>query len=244
MAVQSLRAPAANVGTQKIEMTGMQNMASKMWAPMLLMGFMIVAIALLVGVWNSSTVAAYLAGSKLDRDAAVVGSALVTNKVLIETTTAWLPGFKFLGIGFLLSGITFLLATILGTLRVGGLNLQKALGREPQALPPPPTAFVFPMAMMMGLMILVIQFIVSLWLASVAAGYWNHVIKTELDAASAGSALLTTLATLRSSGAWLEPFRFTGIAFLLSGIGLALVTIVNVLRGQSNMLTQLAGDMK
>ncbi len=244
MAVQAQRLSATGTEREEISMTGMQKMASKMWAPMLTMGFMIVIIAFLVGLWNSSTVAAYFTGSKLDRESAAIGSAFVNNKVLIESTVTWLPGFKFLGIGLLLSGITFLLATILGTLRVAGLNLQKTLGMEPRALKPPATAKWFPMAMMIGLLILVIQFLVSLWLASVAAGFWNHVIKTELDAAAAGSPLLATLVTLRSTGAWLEPFRFTGIAFLLSGIGLALATIVNVLRGQANMLIQMVSGMK
>jgi hypothetical protein len=232
MAVQSQRLSVPGAGTHEISMTGMQKMAVKMWAPMLAMGLMIVLIALLVGIWNSGTVAAYFTGSKLDRETAAVGSAFVHNKVLLESTSTWLPGFKFLGIGLLLSGITFLLATILGTLRVAGLNLQKTLGKEPQGMEPPATANVFPMAMMFGLLILAIQFVVSVWLAGVTAGYWNHVIKTELDAATAGSSLLADLATIRATGAWLEPFRFTGIAFLLAGIGLALATIVQVLRGQ------------
>ncbi len=161
MAVQSQRLSVTGAGTEDISMTGMQKMASKMWAPMLAMGFMIVLIALLVGIWNSGTVAAYFTGSKLDRETAAVGSAFVNNKVLLESTSTWLPGFKFFGIGLLLSGITFLLATILGTLRVAGLNLQQTLGKEPHAVEPPATAKVFPMAMVIGLMILALQFIVS-----------------------------------------------------------------------------------
>jgi hypothetical protein len=34
----------------------------------------------------------------------------------------------------------------------------------------------------------------------------------------------------------LEPFKFVGLALLLSGIGLALATIVRVLRWQANRL--------
>ena len=35
---------------------------------------------------------------------------------------------------------------------------------------------------------------------------------------------------------WLEPFKFVGIGLLLSGISLALATIVPVLRWQSSRL--------
>ena len=35
---------------------------------------------------------------------------------------------------------------------------------------------------------------------------------------------------------WLEPLKFLGIASLLTGIGLALATIVQVLRWQANRL--------
>jgi hypothetical protein len=42
--------------------------------------------------------------------------------------------------------------------------------------------------------------------------------------------------TISAVKLWLEPFKFVGIALLLSGIGLALATIVRVLRWQSNRL--------
>ena len=35
---------------------------------------------------------------------------------------------------------------------------------------------------------------------------------------------------------WLEPLKFVGIAMLLSGIGLALATIVRILRWQANRI--------
>ena len=39
----------------------------------------------------------------------------------------WLSAFKFLGLGMILGGVTFLLAIILGALRVGGGGVQEAL---------------------------------------------------------------------------------------------------------------------
>ena len=38
---------------------------------------------------------------------------------------------------------------------------------------------------------------------------------------------------------WLAPLKFVGMAFLLMGIGLALATIVRVLRWQSQRLWEL-----
>ena len=57
-------------------------------------------------------------------------------------------------------------------------------------------------------------------------------IATELNPSSGG--LLTDLGTISAVKLWLEPFKFVGMAMLLSGIGLALATIVRVLRWQSS----------
>ena len=38
---------------------------------------------------------------------------------------------------------------------------------------------------------------------------------------------------------WLEPFKFVGLALVLTGIGLALATIVRVLRWQANRLWEI-----
>lgn len=97
-----------------VKVSGMQAMASKMWMPFIGMGFMIVVAAFVIGLVSSATAADYFTASKVTREAAVTGSDLATQKAFVESTKAWLPAFKFLGIGMLLGGITFLLATILG----------------------------------------------------------------------------------------------------------------------------------
>ncbi|MBQ12460.1 MAG: hypothetical protein CMJ45_13040 [Planctomyces sp.] len=127
-----------------VQVTGMQAMASKMWAPFIAMGFMIVMAAFIYGLVNSSISADYFGFSKETREAAVAGSDLATQKAFIESTKAWLPSFKFLGIGMILGGVTFLLATILGALRTGGGRLQEALGVPVTIIRPPMTAKVFP----------------------------------------------------------------------------------------------------
>ncbi len=219
-----------------VQVTGMQAMASKMWIPFIAMGFMIVVAALVIGVIVSVTAADYFSFSKLTREAAATGSDLATEKAFIESTKAWLPAFTFLGIGMILGGVTFLLATILGALRVGGARVQQSLGESVRMPKPPITAQMFPMVMMMGLMILIAALVIGIILAVISFGYWNHSIASELNPAVEGSPLLGTLSTINSIKMWLAPLKFVGMASLLTGIGLALATIVGALRWQSNRL--------
>ena len=216
-------------------MTRMQSMASIMWAPWLIMGFIMVLASLIIGAITAD----YFDASKAVREAAGSGSSLADKRVFIETTKIWLPAFKFLGMGMLLGGITFALATILGNLRKGGSQVQHALDKGIVVLETPLTGKVFPMLMMMGVMILVVALGIGIWLATVAAGYWDHSIATELNSTSVGSALLDDLSTINSVQARLAPLKFVGIAFLLSGITLALATIVQVLRFQTNRVLDL-----
>jgi hypothetical protein len=219
-----------------VQVTGMQAMASKMWAPFIAMGFMIVVAAFIYGLVNSSISADYFQFSKESREAAVAGSDLATQKAFMESTKAWLPSFKFLGIGMILGGVTFLLATILGALRTGGGRVQEALGVPVTIIKPPMTAQVFPMLMMMGMMVLVAALVIAIVVATTSYGYWNHSIATELNPAAQGSQLLGSLSTIHTVNAWLAPFKFVGMALLLTGIGLALATIIRVLRWQSQRL--------
>ena len=219
-----------------VKVTGIQSMSSKMWAPFLIMGFMIVAAALIIGIVNSSIAADYFAFSKVTREAAETGSTLATQKAFIESTKIWMPALKFFGVGTLLGGITFILATILGTLRVGGGGVQAAIGVEVRMPKPPVTAMLFPMVMAMGMMLLIAALIISIPTAILAYGYWNHSIANELNPAVEGSELLRQLGTINAIKLWLAPFKFVGMATLFTGIGLALATIVQVLRWQSNRL--------
>lgn len=223
-------------------MTMMQSMASKMWAPFLVMGFMIVVVSLIIGAINAGVAADYFAFDKETRDLAGTGSDIAQDKAFVEATKAWLPGFKFLGMGMILGGITFALATILGNLRVGGGRVQDAIGKGTMVIKPPMTARVFPMLMMMGIMLLIATFIISIVQAAIAADYWDHSIATQLNTAQSGSDLLSDLGTINAIGAWLAPLKFVGLAMLLTGITLALVTIVKVLRFQTTRVVELLGD--
>ena len=136
----------------------------------------------------------------------------------------------------ILGGVTFLLATILGALRTGGGRVQEALGVPVRIIKPPMTARIFPVLMMMGMMILSASLIIAIVVASTSYGYWNHSIATELNPAAAGSQVLGSLSTINTVNAWLAPFKSVGIVSLLTGIGLALATIIRVLRWQSERL--------
>ena len=227
---------AVQLDSLPVKVTGMQEMASKMWMPFIGMGFMIVVAAFIIGLVSSASAADYFTASKTVREAAVSGSDLATQRAFIESTKAWLPAFKFLGLGMLLGGVTLLLATIIGALRVGGGRVQEALGGEVRIPRPPLTAKLFPIVMMMGLMILIVALVVAIANATLTYDYWNHSIATQLNPAAEGSGLLADLGTINAINLWVAPFQFVGMAVLFSGIGLALATIVQVLRWQSNRL--------
>lgn len=86
----------------------MHVMASKMWKPMLLMGAMLVTTGLIIRFFASSAEG----GTESFRQVA-----------------AWGPGTQFLGEAMLLTGVTFLLGTILASLRQGA-----AKSRRPTAI--------------------------------------------------------------------------------------------------------------
>jgi hypothetical protein len=235
--------PAIKISGGDVAMTGMQSMASKMWAPFIVMGLMIVVTSLVLGFVVSSMEASYYANSKEVRDAAVAGSDIAVEKGTIEAMKQWVPGFKFMGLGFMLGGITFLLATILGNLRVAGGKAQKALGVDQLVIKKPMIANFFPMLMMMGLMTLITTFVISIVLATMAASYWDNSIATVLNPATpggTGDSLLADIGSIKAINAWLTPLKFVGMALLFNSIALALVTIVKVLRFQASRLVEVA----
>ena len=92
---------------------------------------------------------------------------------------------------------------------------------------------------MAGLILLTITLIVGIQLSGIVADFWNHSISAELDQAQAGSVLLAQLSGINATKAWLAPLKFTGVATLLTGIALDLVTIRLTLRKQALILLDL-----
>ena len=219
------------------EPTGMQKMAGMMWAPMLLMGLMIVFASLGLSVVKASFASDYFGVEKVIRDGA--DASLIDKRQFIESLNVWLPGFQLLGIGFILSAITFSLANILGVFRVGGVQIQQAFGKEPQTLTRPITGMLFPMMMMMGLMILIVNLIIAGIIGAEAWDVYGHSV-AEINAAESGSGLLDDLGTVNTFKTWLEPFKFVGLATILVGISMAVHTILQVIRFQGQRIRELA----
>jgi len=164
-------------------------MAKRLWAPMLAMGYMAVLAGLIVSfVWAGDT----------------------TDVAL----SAWTQGLQFLGEGFLLAGISFLLGTILASLREGGAEVQSALGLTVKTLRMPTTAKVFVGLMALGVVVSMLQFVLYL---VVAGGVSNPT----------------------AWFAWLGPLREAGLGLILSGVVMALVTIGNVLGFQFDRIKEI-----
>ena len=163
-------------------------MAKRMFRPMLAMGLMLVMAGLVVSlVWAGS----------------------VPN----VAASAWTQGLQFLGEAMLLSGIAFLLGTILWAIRTAGGDVQESLGVKVHTPRMPKTAKAFVGLMMVGLVAAVVQFV----------GY--VVVATGSDPAAAF--------------AWLGPLREFALGLILAGIALALVAIGDVLAFQFHRIQQL-----
>lgn len=161
-------------------------MAKAMWAPMLAMGAMLVVAGLVLSFVQT--------GNVIDAPG------------LAREQGAWVQGLQFLGEGFMLSGISFLLGTILASLRAGGGEVQESLGVVVKTLKMPWTAKVFLGLMALGLMVSMAQF--GLYVAA---------------------AQVTDATSFAAWSAWLGPLREVGLGLLLSGIVFALATIGTVL---------------
>ena len=172
-------------------------LAEVLWLPVLAMGAMALAAGLILGLVTSSEVA----GTEAFRVA-----------------SAWSQGTLFLGEGLLLSGISFLLGTILSSLRRGGAEVQEALGVSVQTLKMPTTVKAFIALMTVGMMAAIVQFVLYGVAASVAGDPATYAVWVS----------------------WLGPFREVALGVLLAGIVLALAGIAKALGFQFHRLRQLA----
>jgi hypothetical protein len=213
----------------------MQKIISKM-APMfpilIWMGFMIVALAFVIGLFNSQTATAYFAESKAIRE-----TTLLAERAAIESTNLWLPYLKFLGLGMVLGGIVMALRVILDNLmQAGGKVLANLPADKRPAMPKAPWyGRLMPIVMMLGLLVFIVALIVSLQLASTARAVFANPIPA-IDAAGAGTVLLAQIQNIHATSAWLVPFKFFGIATEFLAITMGLATIAYVLKAQTEML--------
>ena len=161
----------------------LHRMAYAMWLPMLLMGVMVVLAGLVFSIIEA------VAGADGDTADFLTFSALA-------------QGTEFLGEAFLLAGISFLLGSILGSLRQGGGEVQESLGVAVKTPIMPATGKLFVALMAMGLMLAMLQFVLYLIVAGI----------DDPD-------------SIRAWFAWLGPLREAALGIMLSGIVLALATI-------------------
>jgi hypothetical protein len=213
-----------------------------MYPMIAVMGWMIVLISLLVGLFVLSPAqSTFFSDAKVVREAAGAGSAFVDANVTSHVVEAWVPQFKFVGLGLGLMAITMALGTIAKRLRKMGYTITGHIRSDmrPTIPPIPPRVRVFQFSTVMGVMILIAVLIIGIVLATGAVpAYWNHSIANELNQAQEGSALLSQLGLVSSFAKWLTPLRMVGMAFLFSGITLALTVIIGTLRMQADMLVR------
>lgn len=136
----------------------------------------------------------------------VASSNVATDPQLATSQRAWVQGLQFLGEGLVLSGISFLLARILGAIRSSGGDVQASLGLTVHTLRMPPTAKVFIVLMMAGLMVEIAQLVGYAYVAG-----------------------LSDAGEIAVASTFLGPLREFGLGLLLAGIVLALATIARAL---------------
>jgi hypothetical protein len=208
----------------------------KRYALFIAMGFMMVMLAVVIGAVNAANAANYYAVDKLAREASLEWAQV---RAGVESTLIWLPYFKFLGVAMILGGITMAVGLI-------GLKLQN-LGKQVMASVPegarvpiparPTSVHVMRFFMMMGMMVIIVGFIVSLVVAGTASAVFSNPV-TTIDAAEPGSDILNGLAQIHAAEAWLEAFKFVGVASLFLGIVNGLSTIIFALRYQRTAIPQ------
>ncbi len=207
---------------------------------MAVMGWAIVVAAFLVGALALSPAqAAFFSDAKAVREAAGAGSLFVQANTARHAIEAWLPSFKFFGMGLGLLAITMALGIIARRLRKMG---QVILGHIPAdrrpAMPSSPKRVrVFQLSAVTGLMVLLAVLVIGIVLAAgVVPAYWNHSIAGELNPAPAGSLLLAQLAVVKNFHFWLNPLRMVGMSLLFTAISVALTVILGTLRLQAGLL--------
>jgi len=206
-----------------------------------LMGFMMVAATFFVGLFILAPAEnQFFSDTKAVREMAAPGDAegFVEANVIRHVTETWVPSFKFLGLGFGLLAITMALGTVAKRLRCMGKLVNSHMGRYAPKIPKVPIAVRFMQgSAMMGIMILMGTFVISLVLAlSIVPSYFNNSIADTLNPAEVGSDLLNQLAIIQSHNLWLAPLRMVGMTFLFTGILIALGVIIWNLRIQADLM--------
>ena len=156
-------------------------------------------------------------------DARALGEGFsAAKKAEVETLRPLTADTLFLGEAFVLSGISFLLGTILGALRWGGGEVQESVGSVVKTLRMPWSVKVFLGLMMMGVMAQFVAFGSLIYVATQAHDAW-------VGATTAGvPANLAAFDRAVTWGAWANPVREVSLGLLLGGIVFAVYTISDI----------------
>jgi len=222
-AIQTIQTPfgAASVQPASKGQTLIHTIANWMWLPSLVMGGMAIVVAIGLGIAQAAA-----ANDLRDGFSASSQSDFETLKPLTG-------GTLFLGEALVLSGISFLLATILGALRRGGGEVQESTGALVKTLKMPWSAWAFLALMMAGVMAQAVAFGGLIYVATQAHDAWA-------GASAAGiPADLGAFNTAATWSAWANPLREVSLGLLLGGIAFALYTISNVLGFQFTRIREL-----
>ena len=189
-----------------------QTVAGRLWAPMAVMGMMLVATAFALAITRS----------QLSVDLSEEFTPV--RKANFETLGQLVPGFMFLGFGMILAAISFAIARILGVFRTGGGMVQQGIGKGIKTPVRPMTVMIFMAGMMMAMMILAFAFAGHIYAAVQAHGAWINAMgpgAPDADAAFLGRA--ETWAT------WLEALRRLAVGLYLVSIAFGLATIIKAI---------------
>lgn len=167
-------------------------LAEAMWTPVLLMAPMVTAAGLVLSIVQAN----WTVGTDKFRDLGL-----------------WASGAEVLGLALMLGAISFILGTILSSLRKGGSEVQESVGAPVKTLKVPATVWGFLGLMVAGMMGAIGQFV----LAIVAAHLDNP----------------TTWFS------WLQPLGLFSLGLLLSGVVLALYSIGTVLGFQFSRIREI-----
>ena len=201
-----------------VQMTAMQAMTTILWRPMAMMGILILVSGAIIAGVNSFNVDEFFGLAEPDVD----------SRASFQSIQTWLPGYQFMGMGFVFAAITMVVASILGRLRILGGTVQASLEAKIVWPPFPLAARVFPMLMLLGLMVFMAQLGISAWLATEAA-----------DAARGDAAAALNVT---QTADWLQGMRFAGVGIMLTGIALALFTITIVMTFMANRIREIAAE--
>lgn len=201
--------------------TIIHTIANWMWLPALVMGAMAILAAIGLGIAQADAA----------RDLGEGFSA--ARKADFETLKPLTAGTLFLGEALVLSGISFLLATILGALRWGGGEVQESVGGAVKTLKMPWSAWAFLGLMMMGVMAEAAAFGGLVYVATQSHDAWAGATAASIPASVEAFNRALTWAT------WANPLREVALGLLLGGIAFALYTISNVLGFQFSRLREL-----